>query len=152
MFILRNNETCFISKIEEPHKIWYHINLDIARYGDDYVKSKLGVTDPILQRDLRIEFYEAIRNSKIRTNELNYHILRLGKTDYRYYTLQEYSNVVTVFMEKGLFTLGEWYPQGNPWAIIYQKDTAEQIQAKLYDHRKRFGVAMKKNLDKICGW
>ncbi|MCD6161032.1 MAG: hypothetical protein J7K40_01285 [candidate division Zixibacteria bacterium] len=152
MFILRKGQTCFISKIEEPHKIWYHINLDIPRYGDDYVRSKLGVTDSIQQRDIRIEFYEAIRNNNIRTDELKYHILRLDKTDYAYYTHQVYSNVVTVFIEKGLFTLDEHYLQGNPWAIICQKDTPEQIQAKLYDHRKRFGEVMHKKLQKICGW
>lgn len=152
MFILKNDQKFFISSIEKPHRIWYPINLAIPRYGDDYVKSKLGITNPIQQRDLRIEFYEAIRNAEIRTDEVVYHSLRLDKTDYPFYTIREYSNVVTVYMEKGLFTLGEKRPGGYPWALIYQNDTPEQIQAKLYDDRKRFGVAMRRKLWKTCGW
>ncbi|RKX18565.1 MAG: hypothetical protein DRP26_04985 [Candidatus Zixiibacteriota bacterium] len=66
---------------------------------------------------------------------------------------------VTVFIEKGLFTLfpshpgGMKYPPcGCPWAIIYKTDTPDIIQSKLYDTRKRFGVSMHKKLKKIMAW
>lgn len=41
MFIKRKEDLYFISFIEQPHQIWYPINLKIPRYGDDYAKSKL---------------------------------------------------------------------------------------------------------------
>ena len=142
----------FISSIENPHRIWYPITLEIPRYGADYVKSKLGVTDPIQQRDLRIEFYEAIRNDKIRTDELRCHVLDFDGTEYPYYTLQEYANVVTVFMEKGLFTLGERRPGGYAWAVIYESDTPEKIASKLHDDDIEFGDSLKEELNEIMAW
>ena len=87
------------------------------------------------------------------------HILRLDKTDYPFYVPDKTKDSVTVFMEKGLFTLYPGQPKGvdrppkgYPWAIIYKSDTPKIIQAKLYDHRKRFGAAMRKKLKKILAW
>jgi len=152
MFILRDNHKYFISSIEKPHRIWYPINLEIPCYGEAYVRTKLGITDPIQQRDLRIQFYEVIRGNNIRTDEVQYFNLTFDNTDYPFYLYQEYTNVVTVFMEKGLFTLGESRPGGYAWSVIYGKDLSEQIQEKLYDDRIKFGEVMHKKLRKICGW
>lgn len=152
MFIKRANGIHYISKIEKPYRIWYPINLQIPRYGEDYVKSKLGVTDPIHQRDLRIEFYEATRNNKIRTDELRYNVLGFDGTEYPYYAHQEYANVVTVFIEKGLFTLGENRPGGYAWAVIYESDYPENIASKLYDDDIEFGASMKEELIEIMDW
>lgn len=152
MIILKENQKYFISSIERPHRIWYPITLEIPRYGDDYVKSKLGVTDPIHQRDLRIEFYEATRNNKIRTDELRYHVLGFDGTEYPYYTHQEYANVVTVFIEKGLFTLGENRLGGYAWAVIYDSDCPENIASKLYDDDIEFGASMKEELNELMAW
>ena len=119
----------------------------------DYIREKLGVTDPAVQEKLQDEFYRATKSYNQQQPELlEEHNLRLDKVDYQFYLTDSTGNSVTVFMEKGLFTLGENRPGGYPWAIINKSDTPEIIQAKLYDHRKRFGVAMYKKLWKICGW
>ncbi len=152
MFINHNGIICHISKIDQPHRIWYHIWIDIARYGEDYIREKLGVTDPIIQQNLRNEFHRAVIAYRMKPTEvLEAHSLRLDKVDYPFYLANKTENSVTVYMEKGLFTLGENRPTGHPWAVIYKTDAPEQIQAKLYDHRKRFGPALRKKLWKICG-
>ena len=158
MLINHNGIICHISKISQPHKIWYHIWIDLERYGDDYIREKLGVTDAILQKTLQDEFYEATESRRKR-KVLESHNLRLDKTDYPFYLTNKSKDSITVFMEKGLFTLYPGQPngmdrppKGYPWAIIYKTDTPEIIQAKLYDHRKRFGPAMRKKLKKIMAW
>ena len=152
MFINRNGLVYYISKIENP-RIWYHINLRIPRYGEDYIKSKLGVTDPEVQRRLQDEFYRAINSKKIQqTDLLEEHNLRLDKIDYPFYLVNQTKSSVSVFMEKGFFTLSEWHPGGYPWAVINSIDSPQMIQEKLFDHRKRFGIAMYKKLRKICSW
>ena len=160
MFINHNGIICHISKISQPHRIWYHIWIDLERYGDNYIEEKLGVTDPKIQRKLQNEFYRAVISYKSKPTEtLEAYDLRLDKTDYPFYLNSKTNNSVTVFIEKGLFTLYpgqpngmERPPKGYPWSIIYKTDTPEIIQAKLYDHRKRFGPAMRKKLYKACGW
>ena len=152
MFINHNGIICYISKINHP-RIWYHIWVDIANYGQNYIKEKLGVTDPIIQQKLRDDFYHAIESHKIQQSDLlEEHNLRFDKTDYPFYLVNRTKFSITIFMEKGLFTLGENRPLGYPWAIIYRTDTPQQIQAKLFDHRKRFSEVMHKKLRKICSW
>ncbi len=153
MFINHNGIICYISKISQPHKIWYHIWVDIANYGQRYIEEKLSVTDPDIQQKLRDEFYHAIESHTIQQSDLlEEHNLRFDKTDYPFYLMDKTKTSVTIFMEKGLFTLGEWRPLGYPWAVVYRTDTPQQIQAKLFDHRKQFGVSMYKKLRKICNW
>lgn len=159
MFINRKNDAYYISKTETPNNVWYPINLEIARYGEDYVKSKLGVTDPIQQRDLRIEFYEATRNTKILTDEVEYQTLRYNDMEYPIYLHNRTAESVTVFIEKGLFTLypGEpnemdHPPNGYAWNVITCTDTPEIIQEKLYDTEFEFGIAMCDKLREIMGW
>ena len=139
--------------------MWYPVNFQIPRYSEDYVKSKLGVTDPIKQRDLRIEFYEAIRNAEIRTDEVEYHTLKIGDEEYPFYINDKTNDSVVVFIEKGLNTLkpdpktGVWnHPHGYPWSKIYISDRPEQIASDLYDEDIKFGVLMKETLDNIMGW
>jgi hypothetical protein len=151
MFINHNGITCYVSKIDQP-RIWYHIWIDIQNFGNNYIKEKLGVTDPHLQQKLQDKFRQAIKSHIQQSDLLEAHNLRLDKTDYPFYLAEKSKDSVTVFMEKGLFTLGEGRPLGYPWAVIHRHDTPEKIQAKLYDHRKRFGVAMHKKLRKIYGW
>ena len=160
MIINHNGILCHISKINQPHKIWYHISVTIERYGKDYIREKLGVTDPTIQQKLQDEFYRATKSYNQRQPELlEENNLRLDKTDYPFYLTDKARDSVLVFMEKGLFTLYpgqpngmECPPKGYPWAIIDKTNTPEIIQAKLYDNRKRFGAAMYKKLWKICGW
>jgi hypothetical protein len=159
MFINHKDIICFISKISHPYRIWYHIWID-TRYGDDYIREKFGVTDSLIQQKLQNEFQEALLSYRENpTDVLDPYVLRLDKTDYPFYLSAKTRDSVTVYMEKGLFTLYpdqpggiERPPLGYPWAPIYRSDKPEIIQAKLYDHRKRFGVAMQKKLRKICGW
>ena len=152
MFINRNGLIYYISKLENP-RIWYHIWGDIANYGQDYIEEKFGVTDPDIQQKLRDDFYSAIESHKIQQSDLlEEYNLRFDKTDYPFYLIDKTKSSVIIFMEKGLFTLGENRPLGYPWAIIYRTDTPQQIQAKLFDHRKRFGEVMHKKLRTICGW
>lgn len=100
-----------------------------------------------------MNFIELLAPSKIQqTDLLEEHDLRLDKVDIPFYLVNQTKNSVTVFMEKGLFTLGDDRLDGNPWAVINCDDTPEEIQTKLYDDRKRFGVAMQKKLWKICEW
>lgn len=160
IFINHNGIICHISKVDQPHKIWYHIWIDIARYGEDYIRGKLGVTDDKIQRKLQDEFCRAAESyKKQKAKLLEGHNLRLDKTDCPYYLHNKTKDSVTVFIEKGLFTLYPSHPSGmkHPplgysWSIINKTDTPEIIQAKLYDHRKRFGPAMRKKLWKVCGW
>ena len=161
MFITRKNEPYFISHIENPHRIWYPINLQIPRYGDDYVKSKLGVTDPIRQRDLRVEFYEAIRNRKdiIKSNTLEPYFVDYGRFAVPFYIQKYTEDSVSVFIEKGLNKLkpnpetGIWeHPHGYPWGIINKRDNPEEIALKLYDDDIEFGVSMKETLNEIMAW
>jgi len=160
MLINHNGMICYVSKIDHPHRIWYHIRIDLERYGEDYIEEKLGITVPTVQQQLQDEFYEASRSyKKQKAKLLEGHNLRLDKTDYPYYLHNKTKDSVTVFIEKGLFTLYPSHPGGMkhpplgyPWTIIYKTDTPEIIQAKLYDHRKRFGPAMRKKLWKVCGW
>ena len=161
MFITRKNELYFISYIENPHRIWYHINLQIPRYGDDYAKSKLGVTDPIKQRDLRIQFYEAIRNPKdiIESNTLEPYFVDYGRFAVPFYIYKNAEDSVTVFIEKGFQTLkhnpetGAWeHGEGYPWGVINRIDTPEKIALKLYDDDIEFGDSMKEKLKKIMDW
>ncbi len=160
MLINHNGIICNISKIDEPHTIWYHIRIDLERYGEDYIEEKLGVTDPIIQRKLQDEFYKASRSYKKEKSKLTEeHILQLDKLDYPFYLDNKNKNSITVFIEKGLFTLYPSHPGGMkhpplgyPWATILKTDTPEIIQSKLYDTRKRFGVSMHKKLKKIMGW
>lgn len=152
-FINHNGITCHISKIDQPYKIWYHIWVKIERYGEDYIEEKLGVTDPILQQEIQDEYNRAAKSyHQRRPKPLEGHNLRLDGTDYPYYLANKTRSSVTVYMEKGLFTLGENRPTGHPWAIINKADKPAQIQGKLYDHRKRFGEVMHKKLHKIMGW
>ncbi len=158
MLINHNGIICHISKISQPHRIWYHIWVDLERYGDDYIREKLGVTDAILQKMLQDEFYE-VAESRRKTKVLESHNLRLDKTDYAFYLANETRDSITIYMEKGLFTLYPSHPGGMkhpplgyPWAVIRKTDTPEIIRSKLYDYRKRFGIAMQKKLKKIMGW
>ncbi len=158
MFINHNGIICHISKIDSPHKIWYHIWIDLERYGENYIREKLGVTDAILQKTLQDEFYE-VAESRRKTKLLESHNLRLDKTDYAFYLTDKTEDSVTVFIEKGLFTLYPGQPngidrppRGYPWAVIYENDTPEQIQAKLLDDRRKFGVALHKKLKRIMTW
>lgn len=152
MFVNHQGIVCYISKIDSP-RIWYHIRVDIGNYGNDYIKEKLGITDPEAQRRLQDEFYRAANPSKIQqTDLLEEHDLRLDKVDIPFYLVNQTKNSVTVFMEKGLFTLGNDRLHGYPWAVIYNTDSPQMIQEKLFDHRKRFGTAMRKKLWKICEW
>ena len=161
MFIKRKNDLYFISYIEEPHRFWYPINMEIPRYGEDYAKSKLGVTDPIKQRDLRIEFYETIRNPKdcIKSMMLEQYLLDFGRFAIPFYLHNKTEDSVTVFIEKGLNTLkpnpvsGVWeHAHGNPWNIINKNDSPEEVALKLYDEDREFGVTMKETLDEIMEW
>jgi len=159
MFIKRKYDIYFISKVESPYQLWYPILLGICRYGDDYVKSKLGVTDPIRQRDLRIEFYEKSRSSRIRTDEVEYHTLDMGNWVYPFYLYKNSADSATVFIEKGLNTLkpdpktGAWHhPHGNPWAVIHRNDSPDEITVKLFDDDVEFGDKMKELLDEAMGW
>ncbi len=160
MLINHNGIICLISKIDQPHRIWYHIWIDIARYGENYIREKFAVTDPKIQGKLQDEFYRAVISYRSKPTEiLETHVLRFDKTDYPFYLTDKTKDSVTVFIEKGLFTLYPSHPGGMkhpplgyPWSIIYESDTPEIIQAKLYDHRKRFGPAMRKKLWKVCGW
>ena len=159
MFIERKGDIYFISKIESPYRVWYPILLDIALYSDDYVRSKLGVTDPIQQRDLRIEFYEAIRNSEIKTDEVEYHALKINNVYLDFYLHEKTDDSVTVFIEKGLYTLYEGGPDeidrppaGNAWAIIDKSDTPEDIMKKFYDTEIEFEIAFHEKLRKIMNW
>ena len=161
MFILKNKQKYFISSIENPHKVWYPINSEIARYGDDYVKSKLGITDSIQQRDLRIQFYEAIRNPKdiIESNTLEPYFVDYGRFAIPFYIRKNAEGSVTVFIEKGLNTLkpnpetDAWeHGNGYPWGIINKSDSPEEITLKLYDDDMEFGASMKEELDEIMAW
>lgn len=160
MLINHNGIICHISKINQPHRIWYHIWIDLERYGENYIREKLGITDQTVQRKLQDEFYRAVISYTSKPTEtLEEHTLRLDKTDYPFYLTDKTKDSVTVFMEKGLFTLYPGQPngmdrppKGYPWTIIYKTDTPEVIQAKLYDHRKRFGPAMHRKLKKIMAW
>ena len=161
MFITRKNEPYFISYIEKPHRIWYPINLEIPRYGEDYVKSKLGVTDPIKQRDLRIEFYEAIRNPKdiIESNTLEPYFADYGRFAVPFYIHKNAGDSVTVFIEKGFQTLkhnpetGAWeHGDGYPWGVIDKSDSPDEIAFKFYDDDIEFGASMKEELNEIMGW
>ena len=162
MFIKRKNNIYFISYINQPHRIWYPINFKIPRYGDDYVKSKLGITDPIKQRDLRIEFYDNIRLSEddIKSDMLEQHFLDYGRFEYPFYLNDKTEDSVTVFIEKGLDTLkpnpktGVWeHAHGYPWGIIYKDDSPDEIALKLYyDDDGDFGEVMHKMLKKLMNW
>ncbi len=161
MFIKRTNGIHYISKIEKPHRIWYHINFQIPRYGEDFVKSKLGITDPINQRDLRIEFYEAIRNPKdiIESNTLEPYFVDYGRFAIPFYIRKTTEDSVTVFIEKGFQTLnhnpetGAWeHGEGYPWGIINKGDTPEEVAFKLYDDEIEFGASMKEDLNEIMAW
>ena len=160
MLINHNSIICYVSKIDHPHRIWYHIRIDLERYGDNYIEEKLAITDPTVQRKLQDEFYEASRSyKKQKAKLLEGHNLRHDKTDYPYYLHNKTKNSVTVFIEKGLFTLYPSHPGGMkrpplgyPWSTIYKSDTPEIIQSKLYDDRKRFGISLHKKLKKIMAW
>ena len=106
------------------------------------------------------EFYRAVISYRSKPTEvLETHTLRLDKVDYPFYLANKTRDSALVFMEKGLFTLYPSHPngmdrppKGYPWTMIYKTDTPEIIQAKLYDHRKRFGPAMRKKLKKLMAW
>ena len=159
MFIKKQNEIYFISKTNFPYSVWYNINLDIPRYGDDYVKSKLGVTDPIQQRDLRIEFYEAIRDNDLRTDEVEYHTLKTSDLEYPVYLHNKTADSVTGFIEKGLFSIYpgevngmEHPPLGYAWNVFLRTDTPDIILEKLYDTDLEFGIALYDKLREIMNW
>ncbi|MCD6161270.1 MAG: hypothetical protein J7K40_02520 [candidate division Zixibacteria bacterium] len=160
MFIDYNSTICFISKISEPYKFRYHIRADLERYGNDYIKEKLGVTDPDIQKQLQNEFYKATKSyKKSKQNLLERHTLRYLKTDFSFYLTDITPDSATIYFEKGLDALYPGKPRGLknpphgcPWAVIYKTDTPEIIQAKLYDAWKSFGVALHRKLKKIMGW
>ncbi|MCP3685987.1 MAG: hypothetical protein GY861_25360 [bacterium] len=156
MFIKHNKTICYLSFITAPNRLWYHINIDIQIYGNDYIKEKLGVIDPEQAEELRKQFEQAIESfDKRKTDYLEKHILKFNKEQYPFYLLRINKTATMIFIEKGLHTLdpdNPHYPRGNPWAVVYNTDGPETIMNKLYDDRKDFGAEIHKKLKELMNW
>lgn len=160
MLVNHNGIPCHILKIKHPHRIWYHININLLLLGEDYIAEKLGVTDPAVQHLLQDEFYEAAKNYKKSEHILlDRHSLRYDKTYIQFYLADITPNSVTVYIETSLLTLFPNKPNGMkrpplgcPWAVIHKSDTPEIIRDRLYHTYKSFGEALHRKLKKIMGW
>ncbi len=154
MFIKRNNQICYVSYITTPHRIWYHINIDIPIYGNDYIKEKLGVTNSEQAKGLRKQFEQAVKSYDEKTTDyLETHILNFNGEQYPFYIVHISKTATMIFIEKGLHAIYSddklQCPRGNPWAVVYNTDSPETLMEKLYDNRKIFGVVIHKKLKKI---
>ena len=153
MIIKINNKPYYLAETEQHYTAWYPIDFDARALSADCLHKKIGSIDPQTIEILQNQ-YKELRNSDYNNEEdhFEHYNLRLDNTDYRFHTIDQINNAVCVYMEKGLFTLGEYRPEGYAWAHISADDDLETIQIKLYDHRKRFGEVMHKKLREICGW
>ncbi len=157
MFIKRKNEICYISYITTPHRLWYHINIDIPVYGNDYIKEKLGITNPGQAEELRKQFEQAVKSYDDKTTDyLETQMINFNSDQYPFYIVRINKTATMVFIEKSLHTLYSddklQCPRGNPWAIVYSTDCPEVVMEKLYDNRESFGEVMLMKLKKLMNW
>ncbi len=156
MFIKHNKTICYISYTTTPNRLWYHINIDIPIYGNDYIKEKLGITNPEQAEELRKQFEKAVESYDEHTADyLETHTLKFNSEQYPFYLVRISKTATMIFIEKGLHTLDPDNPQcprGNPWAVVYNSDSPEIIIDKFYDDRKALGIALHKKLKKLMNW
>jgi hypothetical protein len=156
MLINRRGTICHISKIDEPNKLWYPINLLITQYGNDYIEEKLGVTDPDLIKQLQDSFLDDLTKSNDRSKYLETQAIKFNNNEIAFYLADITKTTAILYIE--ILIPPEAYcgagrcPRGYIWTQISKKDTPDILNEKLCIDHMRFARALHKKLWKVIGW
>ena len=153
MIIKLDNRPQYLAETTQHHTAWYPVDFDIKTLSTEYLHKILGYLDPPTIKLIQEEYLET-RFSEYETEEdyFDHYSLTLDGAVYRFHIIDQTDNSVCVYMEKPLFTLGDFKPEGYAWGCIYSCDGPESIQIKLYDHRQQFGGVTYNKLHEICDW
>ncbi|MCP4583783.1 MAG: hypothetical protein GY839_19405 [candidate division Zixibacteria bacterium] len=153
MIIRLDNKPYYLAEIDQIYTAWWPVNFNIGTFSINYLRKKLGQINPQILEDIQTDYAKYL-NSDYNKEEDDYehYCLSMGNVDYRFHLIDQIGSQVCVYMEKELYTLGDFRPEGYACAHISAYDSPEEVQIKLFDHRYSFGVAMKMLLDRICDW